>query len=203
MKTIRFIALISIIMLLTLPKHTFAQYVGSDKVVISIFGGAGISNAFGDYPSEYDASTDFSFHPGARLQINQVAISQLHLAFDVGFLEVSYNGYVGPTDTYFYSYYNFLAFNVMAGLSAGPAYLNGGFYYGKALSAESYREYTDAWVSLDHENDFGLLVEAGRALGNYFYIGAQGRFGLKSIGSSVDIKTWALHGKLGINIFRF
>jgi hypothetical protein len=203
MKTINWVAFIGMFGLLTFPNSFFAQDVSSDKVVVSIFGGAGISNAYGDYPSEYDASLDFSFHPGGRVQINEVGIKPLHLAFDIGFLEVAYNGFVGPTDTYFYSYYNFLAFNFMAGLSAGPAYLNGGFYFAKALEAGSYREYTDEWITFDHQNDFGLVVEAGRSLGKYFYIGTQGRFGFKSIAEKVDIKMWALHGKLGINIFRF
>ena len=203
MKTIRFIALIAIAVLLALPTSCFAQDNSSDKVVVSIFGGAGISNAYGDYPSEYDASLDFSFHPGGRVQINEVGIKQLHLAFDVGFLEVAYNGYVGPTDTYFYSYYNFLAFNFMAGLSVGPAYLYGGFYFANALESGSYLEYTDDWVTFDHGNDFGLVIEAGRSLGKFFYIGAQGRYGFTSIAEKVDIKMWALHGKLGINIFRF
>jgi hypothetical protein len=112
MKTIHFIAFIVIALLMALPGNSFAQDDSSDKVVISIFGGAGISNAYGDYPSEYDATVDFSFHPGGRIRINQVGIQQLHLAFDVGFLEVAYNGHVGPTDSYFYSYYNFLAFNL-------------------------------------------------------------------------------------------
>jgi hypothetical protein len=91
----------------------------------------------------------------------------------------------------------------MAGLSAGPAYLNGGFYYAKALEGGSYQEYVDRWVTFDPENDFGLVVEAGRSLGKYFYIGAQGRYGFKSVAEKVDIKMWAFHGKLGINIFRF
>jgi hypothetical protein len=47
----------------------------------------------------------------------------------------------------------------------------------------------------------GLLAELGKDLGKYFTVGIQARVGLPSIGSSIDLKTWALHGKLAINIF--
>jgi len=128
----------------------------------------------------------------------------MKLFIDFGYLEIAYKGFVDPTDTYFYNNYDFLAFNVMGGTSLGEiAYFSGGLYFAKSLGGDSYREYTDTWVSLDMKNDFGLVAEIGKNLGDYFTIGVQGRFGLKSIGEKTDQKTWAIHGRLIINIFKF
>jgi hypothetical protein len=200
----KFFIISSTILLSILSISLVAQESSSSKGRLAIFSGVGISNCYGDYPSEYDAKVEFSFHPGARLQLNEIFNSKMLLFIDFGYLEIAYKGFVGPTDTYFYNNYEFLAFTTMAGIPLGESgYLSGGLFFGKPLDANSYREYIDDWISLDHESDFGLVAEIGKDLGEYFTIGVQGRFGLKSIGEKVDTKTWALHGRLCINLFRF
>ena len=178
-----------------------AQGNESNGVQISIFGNPGISSAYGEYPSEYNSSVDFSFSAGARVRIYQAFNTKMMLNFDVGFLEVAYNGHVAPTDSRFYSSYDFLTINILPGIALGEGYLLGGLYYAKSLGGDQYQEYIDRWISLTQQNDLGLAAEIGKDLGEYITIGVQGRLGIKSIGKSVDIKTWALHGKLGINIF--
>ena len=182
-------------------QNTNAQSNDSDDIQISLFGNPGISSAYGEYPSGYNSSVDFSFSAGARIRINNVFNSKMLLALDCGFLEVAYNGYVDPTDSYFYSSYDFLTINVLTGIPFGSSYVTGGLFYAISLGGDQYQEYTDRWVSLDQKSDFGLAVEMGKDLGKYLTVGIQGRLGILSIGESVDIKTWALHGKLGINIF--
>jgi hypothetical protein len=173
------------------------------NIQISLFGDPGISSAYGDYPSEYNPTVDFSFHAGARVRINEAFGTPFMMAFDCGFLDIAYNGHVDATDTYFYTSYNFLAFNALTGVTFGSGYLAGGLYYAKSLGGDSYQEYADRWISLDQKDDLGLVAELGKDLGEYITVGIQGRFGIPSIGSSVDIKTWALHGKLAINLFSF
>lgn len=172
-------------------------------IQIGIFGNPGISSAYGEYPSTYNASVDFSFSAGARVRLNQAFGNNLMLAFDIGFLEIGYNGTVDVTDSYFYTSYDFLTFNFLAGVPLGSGYFGGGLYYAASLGGDQYQEFIDRWITLDQKGDFGLLVELGKDLGPYFTVGVQGRFGLASVGESVDIKTWALHGKIGINIFSF
>jgi hypothetical protein len=172
-------------------------------IQIGIFGNPGISSTYGDYPSTYNASVDFSFSAGARVRVNQAFGKNLMLAFDFGFLEIGYNGRVDATDSYFFTSYDFLTINLLAAAPIGSGYVGGGFYYAPSLGGDQYREYTDEWVTLEQKSDMGLLFEAGKDLGQYFTVGLQGRLGLVSIGESVEIKTWALHGKIGINIFSF
>ena len=184
--------------------HTLsAQTSSSGSTQIALFADPGISGAYGDYPSEYNSTIDFSFSAGVRVRINQAFSTKMIFAFDCGFLEVAYQGTVDATDTYFYSSYDFLTFNSLAGMSSGKGYLAGGLFFAKSLGGDSYQEYSDRWISLDQKDDFGLLGEVGKDLGKYLTVGIQGRFGIPSIGNSVDIKTWALHGKLNINIFEF
>lgn len=184
--------------------HTLcAQGNDSNNIQIAIFADPGISGAYGDYPSEYNSSVEFSFSAGARLRMNQGFGTNMMFAFDIGFLEIAYRGQVEATDTYFYSSYDFLAFNSLAGIKIGDGYLGAGLFYAKSLGGDSYQEYIDRWITLDQKDDFGLMAELGKDLGKYLTIGIQGRFGIPSIGSSVDIKTYALHGKLSINIFQF
>ena len=105
-------------------------------IQIGIFGNPGISNAYGDYPSSYNSSIDFSFSAGARVRLNQAFGSKLMLAFDCGFLEVGYNGRVDVTDSYFYTSYDFLTFNVLAAASFNSSYLGGGLYYAASLGGD-------------------------------------------------------------------
>lgn len=191
-------------LLSVLSINLVAQESSLSKRQLAIFCGVGISNCYGDYPSEYHSAVEFSFHPGARVKVNNIFKSKLLLLVDFGYLEIAFKGFVDPTDTYFYNSYEFLALSPMVGTKLGESgYLSGGVYFAKSLDGNSYREYTDQWVSLSTQNDLGLVAEIGKDLGDYFTIGLQGRFGLKSIGETSDIKTWALHGRLCINLFRF
>lgn len=181
-----------------------AQENNGEKMQFSLFCGVGISNCYGEYPSEYNSAVEFSFHPGARLKINEFISSNMMFLVDFGYLEIAYKGFVGATDTYFYNNYGFLALTPMVGTRLGEkGYLSGGVYFAKSLSGNMYQEYVDQWISLSPQNDLGLVAEIGKDLGDYFTIGLQARFGLKSIGETSDTKTWALHGRLCINIFKF
>lgn len=179
-----------------------AQENNPGHIQIGIFADPGISSTYGDYPSEYNASPEFSISAGVRARLNQAFGTNMMLAADFGFIEIAYRGFVDPTDSYIYTTYDFLTFNFLAGVPLGPSYAAGGFYFAKSLGGNQYKEYTDKWVSLSQKSDIGLLAEMGVDLGKYISLGVQGRVGIPSIGSSIDIKTWALHAKLGINIFR-
>jgi hypothetical protein len=175
-----------------------------EKMQLSLFCGVGISNCYGEYPKEYNSTVEFSFHPGVRFQVNEIFNSKMLFSLDFGYIQIAYKGFVDPTDTYFYNKYEFLTINPMIGTKLGETgYLSGGVYYAKSLEGNSYREYTDRWVSLSPKNDFGLVAEIGKDLGEYFTIGLQGRYGFTSIGETSDTKTWALHGRLCINLFKF
>ncbi len=180
-----------------------AQDTNSGNIQIAIFGDPGISGCYGDYPSENNSTLEFSFSAGARLRVNEAFGNNMLLAFDFGFLDVAYRGTNPGTSTYFFSSYEFLTFNGLVGIPIGTGYIGGGVYYAKALTGDRYEEFTDRWFSLDHKDDIGVLAEFGKDLGQFITIGIQGRFGIPSIGESVDIHTWALHGKLAFNIFKF
>lgn len=181
-----------------------AQVNESDRIQIGVFGSPGISGAYGNYPSQFKSSPDFSFSAGVRARFHEAFGSKMMMAADVGFLEVAYTADVEATDTYFYSSYNFLTLNVLAGTTFGSSYYAaGGFFYAKSLEGSQYRESLDQWVTLDQNDDFGFLAEIGKDLGSYLTVGIQGRYGLVSIGESVDIKTWAFHGRIGLNILSF
>jgi len=88
--------------------NSLAQENTTSKALVSIFGGVGISNCYGEYPSEYNSAVEFSFHPGVRLGINEIFNTNMKLFIDFGYLEIAYKGFVDPTDTYFYNNYDFL-----------------------------------------------------------------------------------------------
>ncbi len=175
----------------------------AEKGRLSILAGLGISGANGDYPSEFDATTEFSFNPGLRLRLNNFPAQAVFMLFDVGYLETGFYGEVGPTDTYFINTYEYLNFNFIIGGQADQFYFGGGFYYGIGLDAYSYREYIDDTVDLDANSDFGLVAEIGFDLASFLSLGVQGRYGLTSIGTSVDIKNWGILGTIGIHFLRF
>ncbi len=170
---------------------------------ISVFGGLGISGAGGDYPSEYDSKGQFSFYPGLRMRLNGIITPQSLLLVDFGYLETGFKGHVSPTDSDFWNTYEYLNLNIMFGSGNGILYYAAGLYLGIGLDAYSYREYEDDWFSLDSNADFGLTAEAGIEPLPFLSLGIQGRYGLKSIGTSVDIKNRGILGTFALHFFRF
>jgi len=170
---------------------------------VSIQGGVGISGARGDYPSEYDARVEFSFNPGLRLRLEEPFLPDTMVLVDLGFLKTGFIGYVSPTDTYFYNSYEYVNMNAMLGAQQGMLYFAGGLYFGIGTASYSYKEYEDKWVSFDANPDFGLIGEVGAELTSFLSLGVQSRFGLKSIGSSVDIKNFGLLATVGLHFYRF
>ena len=69
-----------------------AQDKGESNIQLAIFGDPGISGCYGDYPSEYNSTLEFSFSAGVRVRINEALGSNALLAFDFGFLDVAYRG---------------------------------------------------------------------------------------------------------------
>lgn len=171
----------------------------------SVVGGVGMSGARGDYASEYDASIDFSFFPGLRFRLDGAiaAAPESYLMFDFVFLKTGFNGYVAATDTTFYNGYEYLNVNAMFGGQTNALYYGGGLYLAPGLDAYSYREYTDEWVDLDSNADFGLVGEIGSDVTRLLSVGIQARWGLKSIGSSVDIKNWGILATVAFHFHRF
>ena len=200
----RIIMAASAILILISPASLMARGDTADeKGNLSIFSGFGISGARGDYPSEYNAETRFSFSPGLRLRMNDILQTKAFSMVDFGYLQTGFFGTVDATDTYFVNIYDYLNLDLMVGGQSGALYFCGGIYYGIGLGANSYREYTDEWVSLDSNNDFGLVGEIGAELTSFLSLGVQGRYGLVSIGSSVDIRNWGLLATISIHFFHF
>ena len=170
---------------------------------LSVLGGVGVSGARGDYASDYDAQSEFSFSPGIRIRLNDVFAPGLLLLIDLGYLETGFTGHVVATDTDFTNTYEYLNLNGMIGASRGAVYYGAGLYLGIGTGAYSYREYTDDTVDLDANSDFGLVAEVGADLASFLSLGIQGRYGLKSIGTSVDIKNWGLLATVGVHFYRF
>ncbi len=179
-----------------------AEPAGPDKR-LSVLGGFGVSSARGDYPSEFDARSDFSFTPGVRLKVEELLLEESYFFFDLGYLETGFVGYVSPTDTYFYNTYTYLNLNVMIGKLYQKLYYAGGIYLGIGLDAYSYKEYEDKWGSFDPNNDFGIVVEVGADITTFLSLGVQGRYGLTSIGSKVDIKNQGILGTISFHVLRF
>jgi hypothetical protein len=170
---------------------------------VSVFGGVGISTAYGEYPAEYSAGIEFSFYPGLRLRLNKILTPITFIIVDAGYLKTGFSGYVGPTDSSFWNSYDYVNLNIMFGTQLSLFYFAGGIYYGFGLSANSYREYTDEWVGLNANNDLGIVAEGGAELLSFLSVGVQARCGIMSIGSQVDIKNLVILGTLGIHVFRF
>jgi hypothetical protein len=170
---------------------------------LSVYGGIGISGASGDYADENDAKPEFSFNPGLRLRMTDLFYPDSVLFVDFGYLETGFIGYVAPTDSRLWNTYTYLNLNAMIGISFNPIYLAGGFYLGIGLDSYSYREYTDEWVSFDSNGDFGVVVELGTEVFDFLTLGVQAKHGLKSIGSSVEIINWVLHGTFALHFLRF
>jgi len=170
---------------------------------LSVQGGVGVSGARGNYAVEYDARTEFSFNPGIRLRVDDTFAPNTLIFADLGFLQAGFVGYVVPTETYFYNTYEYLNINAMFGHYTNPFYLAGGLYFGIGLNAYSYKEYEDKWVTLTSNPDFGVVGELGVDIASFLSIGVQGRFGLKSIGSSVDIRNFGILGTIGLHFLRF
>jgi len=199
----QFFALCIVFLVIAAGTGLSAQENASDKGRLSVFGGLGVSNARGDYPSEYDAKGEFSFYPGLRLRLDGTFTPDTFLIFDFGYLETGFVGYVQATDSYFWNSYGYLNLNSMFGTQVDMLYLAGGLYLGIGVGANSYREYTDEWITLDSNGDFGLVGELGFEPFPFLSLGVQARFGLKSIGSSVDIKNMAILGTFAIHFLRF
>ena len=199
----RYRAMILVLLMITSAGSLAAEENSSFDKRLSVLGGLGISGARGDYPSEYDADVEFSFYPGLRLRLDETFRPDTFILFDFGYLETGFVGYVGPTDSYFYNTYEYLNLDGMFGAQRDQLYFAGGLYFGFGLDAYSYQDYVDAWVDLDSNNDFGLVGEVGIEVLPFLSVGIQGRYGLKSIGSKVDIKNWALLGTFGIHFHRF
>lgn len=118
-------------------------------------------------------------------------------------METGFKGYVQPTYSYFYNTYEYLNLNVLIGSRINSFYYAAGLYIGFALDAYGYYEYTDVWTSFDANNDFGIAAEAGIDLVPFLSLGIQARYGLKSIGTSVDIKNTAILGTIQIHFLEF
>lgn len=170
---------------------------------LALQGGIGISGATGDYASEYQAAPEFSFNPGLRLWMKDYFYSDSVLLVDLGYLETGFVGNVIPTESRFWNTYTYLNLNAMLGKWFDKFYLAGGLYLGIGLDAYSYKEYEDRWVSFDSNGDFGLAGEGGMKINDFLTLGVQVKKGLKSIGSSVDIKNWVLHANFSITLLRF
>ncbi len=196
------ILIIVILIISTTALLSAAELSGADKR-LSVFGGIGISGARGDYPSEYDAGVEFSFYPGLRLRVDELILPDTFTMFDFGYLETGFVGYVTPTDTHFWNTYSYLNMNVMIGKTFDKLYYAGGLYLGIGLDAYSYREYEDSWVYFEPNGDFGLVAEVGTDIASFLSIGVQGRYGLKSIGSKVDIKNWGILSTVSIHFLNF
>ncbi|MCK5153362.1 MAG: hypothetical protein KAQ93_03310 [Spirochaetales bacterium] len=192
-----------VLIMVLLSAVSYAEENSSKNIHLSIFGALGSSGAFGDYPSEYDAEAVFSFYPGLRLSINDTFMPNTYILIDFGYLETGFEGYVLATDTNFNNTYEYLNLNAMFGSQINQIYYAAGLYFGIGLDAYSYREYEDDWFDLDSNSDFGFVAEAGFQPVSFLSLGVQGRYGLKSIGSSVDIKNWAILGTIGIHFFQF
>lgn len=188
---------------LVIPVYSNAAEKDSPAGRISIQGGVGISGARGDYPSEYDARVEFSFNPGLRVRLEEVFLPDTFVIADLGFLKTGFIGYVAPTDTYFYNSYEYVNMNAMLGAQQDMLYYAGGLYFGIGTAAYSYKEYEDKWVYFDANPDFGLIGEVGAELTSFLSLGVQGRFGLKSIGSKVEIKNFGLLATVGIHFYKF
>lgn len=182
---------------------TYAQEGPSKKGRLSVFGGLGISGARGDYPSEYDARPEFSFFPGLRLRLDDLFFPGTVILADMGYLETGYVGYVVATDTYFYNTYEYINIDVMFGTKTALLYAAAGLYFGSGIEAYSYREYTDETVSYNANDDIGLVGEIGIDPLSFISLGVQGRFGLKSIGTTVDTRNWGLLATIGLHFLRF
>jgi len=198
----RFLVL-SLLLVLCMTGGLYAQEKAGGNGQLSIFGGLGISSARGAYATEYSADSDFSFFPGLRLRLNELVAPNTFFLVDFGYLETGFIGYVGPTDSYFWRTYEYLNLDVLMGAQAEMFYLAGGIYFANGLNAYDYREYEDKYISLDSNNDFGLLVEAGVELVPFLSLGVQGRYGLKDIAPKVEIKNWAVLGTIAIHFFDF
>jgi hypothetical protein len=194
---------IIVTILLFISVISYAEENSPKNIHLSVLGALGISGAFGDYPSAYDAKAAFSFNPGLRLSINDTFIPNTFILIDFGYLQTGFEGYVLATDTTFNNIYEYLNLNAMFGSKINEIYYAAGFYFGIGLDANSYREYEDIWINLDSNSDFGLAAEVGFKPVSFLSIGVQGRFGLNSIGSSVDIKNLAILGTIGIHIYQF
>jgi len=204
MKKVNFELIISVLVLLLLiSTASFAEDRLAKNIHLSVFGGLGISNGHGDYPSENDASIEFSFFPGIRLKMDEAFMPETFILVDLGYLETGFVGYVQATDTQFWNTYDYLNLNAMFGSQTEKIYYAGGLYFGIGLGAYSYREYTDDWVDLDSNTDFGIVAEAGTQVASFLNLGIQARYGIKSIGSSVDIKNWAILATFTIPFYRF
>lgn len=195
-------SLLVLVLLFSLLSLIYSQS-GQPSRRLAFQGGLGISGATGDYPSEYQAKPEFSFNPGLRLWMKDYFYSDSVLLVDLGYLETGFVGYVSPTDSRFWNTYTYLNLNTMVGKWFEKFYLAGGLYLGIGLDAYSYKEYEDEWVSFDANGDFGLVGEGGMRINDFFSLGLQVKKGLKSIGSSVDIKNWVLHGNFSINLLKF
>lgn len=197
----------SIVLILTLaliiPVSLSAAEEDSPAGRITLQGGVGISGARGDYPSEYDARVEFSFNPGLRVRLEEPFLPDTFVLVDLGFLKTGFIGYVSPTDTYFYNSYEYVNMNAMLGAQQDMLYYAGGLYFGIGTAAYSYKEYEDTWVYFDANPDFGLIGEIGAELTSFLSLGVQARFGLKSIGSKVDIKNFGLLATVGVHLYRF
>jgi hypothetical protein len=165
--------------------------------------GVGTSAARGDYPSEYDARVEFSFSPGLRLRLDESFAPNTFIFVDVGFLKTGFVGYVAPADYYFWRTYEYVNFNTMFGSQLDILYLAGGLYFGIGTDAYEYDGWYEEYQYFDSNPDFGLVGEVGFDILPFLSLGAQGRFGLKSIGTSVDIKNWGLLATVGIHFYRF
>ena len=170
---------------------------------VSVFGAVGISGGRGEYPSDYDAKPDFSYHPGVRLRLDEIFKPSLLLLADFGYLEAGFIGYVQATDSYFWRTYQYLNLNGMIGSQSGITYYAGGLYLGIGTGAYNYYEWTDEYTSLNSNLDLGLAAEVGADLFRFLSLGVQGRFGLISIAQSVDIKNWGILAHVAIHVFRF
>jgi hypothetical protein len=170
---------------------------------VAVYGSLGVSGASGAYARENNAFVDFGYNPGLRLQLSNLPIEGLRSIIEFGYLESAFNGYVTATDSTFYNVYSYLNFNAMVGAGVDFLYYAGGLYYGIDLDAWSYRQYTDEWLNLSSNPDFGVVGEVGVEYFDLISVGIQARHGLKSIGSSVDIKNWDLWATIVLNFLEF
>lgn len=93
--------------------------------------------------------------------------------------------------------------NAMFGTQMDMLYLAGGLYLSICTAAYEYDGWFEEYQYFDENADFGLVAEVGADVLSFLSLGVQARFGLKSIGTSVDIKNWGLLATIGIHFYEF